>query len=67
MLPSMTEATIKKINQKMKIFAVRAVQEVLSDPDFGLALTAKAKKRLKSARVLRGEKISFSKILKKYA
>jgi hypothetical protein len=63
----MTEATVKKINQKMKIFAVRAIQEVLSDPDFGLALTAKAKKRLKSTNISKGERISFAEILKKYS
>ncbi len=51
----------------MKIFAVRAVQEVLSDPDFGSELTAKAKKRLRGADSFRGKTVSFAKILKKLA
>ena len=36
------------------------------DPDFGLELTAKAKKRLRLAQASRGKKVSLTAMLRKY-
>ena len=58
-------ATIQKIAPGLKIYVASVVQEVLEDPDFGLELSAQAKKRLRATRkVIRG--VSFSEIKKKY-
>ena len=35
-----------KINKELEVSIVRAAYQVLSDPDFGLELSNKAKKRL---------------------
>lgn len=45
---------------------IQAVEEVLSDPDFGLELTVKAKRKLRVARKQNGAAIPFSQIKNKY-
>lgn len=64
----MATKTLKRqlANPEIKSFIVRAVQEILADPDFGLELTAKAKKRLKLASKPIKKTISISEIKKKY-
>jgi hypothetical protein len=56
-----------RINKEIKLFTIRVVQEVLADHDFGLELTVKAKKRLKSANAFKGRSLSFSEIRKKFS
>jgi hypothetical protein len=62
----MSHTTIaSKINQEMRAFIVRAVHEVLNDPDFGLELSEQAKRRLRTA--ARAKKtISLSEIKRRY-
>jgi hypothetical protein len=55
----------KKLNREVKHYVVRAVNEALSDPDFGLELSKEAQKRLHE--VVKSKKsIPFSEIKKKY-
>jgi tripartite-type tricarboxylate transporter receptor subunit TctC len=56
----------KKLNKEVKSFIVQAIYEVLNDPDFGLALNEKAKKRLRQALIPKQKTISFSEIKKRY-
>lgn len=56
----------KKLTGEIKLFIVRAIEEVLSDPDFGLELTERAKRRLRQAAGSKRKNISFSEIKKKY-
>lgn len=56
----------KELNKEVKTFIVQTVNEVLNDPDFGLELSEKAKKRLNQAGVFNQKTISFSEIKKKY-
>lgn len=64
----MTIATIpKKITKEMKTFIVQAICEILSDPDFGLELNEKVKKRLRQALVSKQKTISFLEIKKRYS
>ena len=52
---------------KLQTLIMRAVQEVLNDPDFGLELTARAKKRLREAQKSKTQRtIPFEDIKKKY-
>lgn len=46
----LTTTDTKKINSELKTFIVRAITEILADPDFGLEFTEKAKKRLRDRR-----------------
>ena len=55
-----------KLNPTIKVFILRALQEVLNDPDFGLELTERAKKRLRQASGTRQKTIPFSEVKKKY-
>ncbi len=53
----------QNLNNLIRRTVLEVVQEVLADPDFGLELTEKVKKRLKS----KPKKfISFEQIKKKY-
>lgn len=61
-----TLAIPKTLNKEMKTFVVQAINEVLNDPDFGLELSEKAKKRLRQANVSRRKTVYFSEIKKKY-
>ena len=45
---------------------IKVLREMLSDPDFGLELTAYAKKRLRQTMKSKGKGIPFSEIKKKY-
>ena len=56
----------KKPSIDVRAFVMRAVSEVLSDPDFGLELRTQAKKRLREANLYNGKTISFSEIKRKY-
>lgn len=42
------------------------LREVIDDPDFGLELTEKAKKRLRKAKSSKRKGVSFSEIKKRY-
>ena len=55
----------KNINS-LRPLIIQAVEEVLSDPDLGLELTEKAKRRLRAARKQNGTTIPFSQIKSKY-
>lgn len=55
----------KRVEGETKSFIMRAIYEVLSDPDFGMELTKEVKARLK--RVARDRKtIPFSEIKRRY-
>lgn len=57
----------KNFNTEIKPLIMRAIHEVLSDPDFGLELTERAKRRLRKARISRQRRgIPFSDIKKNY-
>ena len=56
----------KKLNKEVKSFIVQAIYEVLNDPDFGLELNEKAKKRLRRALISKQKTISFSEVKKRY-
>ena len=67
--PNMNSAIAKKnkLSSATQNLIVRAVHEVLSDPDFGLELTDRAKRRLLLTKEFKGKGVSFSEIKKKYA
>ncbi len=56
----------KELTKEVKTFIVQVVNEVLNDPDFGLKLSEKTKKRLHRALTLKQKTISFSEIRRKY-
>ena len=56
----------KRLTKEIKTFIIQTVKEVLNDPDFGLELSEKAKKRLHQALISKRKTISFSEIKKKY-
>ncbi len=56
----------KELTKEVKTFIVQAVNEVLNDPDFGLELSEKARKRLRQALTPKQKTISFSEIKRKY-
>lgn len=56
----------KKLNKEVKEFIVQTINEVLNDPDFGLELTERAKKRLRQASLFKQKTVPFSEIKKKY-
>jgi hypothetical protein len=55
----------RKMNNQIKAFVSSAVFDVFNDPDFGLDLSAKAKKRL-SSYSKNSKTISYSQLKKKY-
>ena len=61
----MNTLAVKKINNQIKALVSSAVFDVFNDPDFGLDLSAKAKKRL-SFPSKNNKTISLSQIKKKY-
>lgn len=61
-----TIAIPKKLIVEIKSFIVRAIEEVLNDPDFGLELTERAKRRLRQATGSKRKNIPFSEIKKSY-
>lgn len=61
----MNTLAVKKMNNQIKALVSSAVFDVFSDPDFGLELSAKAKKRL-SLSSKNSKTISLSQIKKKY-
>lgn len=56
----------RKLNKDLKIFIMQTVSEFLNDPDFGLVLTGKAKKRLRQETVSKKKPVSFLEIKRKY-
>lgn len=64
----MTTKTLGRqlVNPEMKTFIMRAIQEVLADPDFGLELSEKAKKRLSQVSKLHRKAVPLYDIKKKY-
>ncbi len=56
----------KDIEPKLRAYIAESVREVLDDPDFGLELSAAAKRRLKEAQTSSGKGIPLATILKKY-
>lgn len=54
------------ITPHTKAFIVEIVRDVLEDPDFGLELTAGAKKRLKGALKSAKKRMPLSEIKKRY-
>ena len=56
----------RKLNKEVKTFIVKAIYEILNDPDFGLELSEKAKKRLRQSLISKQKTISFSEIKKRY-
>jgi len=61
----MTTMEIKKINNQVKALVSSAIFDVFNDPDFGLELSAKAKKRL-SSQTRNRKTVSLSQIKKRY-
>lgn len=61
-----TKTLSRQLNPEMKTFIMRAIQEILSDPDFGLELSEEAKRRLGQASRLRKKSIPLSEVKKKY-
>ncbi|MCX6788221.1 MAG: hypothetical protein NT108_03620 [Candidatus Kaiserbacteria bacterium] len=60
-------ATKKKaLDPQLRAYIAESVREVLDDPDFGLELSAAAKRRLKEAQTSVGKGIPLATILKKY-
>lgn len=58
--------TQRKLNGEIKSLIMRAVHEVLSDPDFGLELSQKARVRLRKARSSKSRGIPFATTKRKY-
>ncbi len=61
----MNTLAVKKMNNQIKALVSSAVFDVFNDPDFGLVLSAKAKKRL-STSSKNNKTVSFNQLKKKY-
>ncbi|KKR62140.1 hypothetical protein A2643_02125 [Candidatus Nomurabacteria bacterium RIFCSPHIGHO2_01_FULL_39_220] len=61
----MNTIVAQKMNNQIKALVSSAVFDVFNDPDFGLELSAKAKKRL-SMTYKNNKTISLNQIKKKY-
>ena len=61
----MSVKTAEKLDSSTKEFIVRAIKDIVSDPDFGLGLTDKAKGRLRQASGEKGKTTPLSVIKKK--
>ncbi len=59
-------ATLKKLPGEIKSLIAQTVIDVLNDPDFGLELTEKAKRRLRDASLPNKKMIPLSVIKRKY-
>lgn len=55
----------KALSLEIRQQVVEVLRELISDPDFGLELTEKAKKRLRTARRIK-KGIPLAEIIKKY-
>ncbi len=55
------------LQTKVRVFVVNAIKEVLDDPDFGLELTERAKKRLRQTSRSKRKTISLSEIKRRYS
>ena len=55
----------RRLEPGLKIYVASIVREVLEDPDFGLELSAQAKKRLRLVKKT-AKSVSFPEIKKKY-
>lgn len=63
----MTTITISpKINKEAKTLIAQLISEVLSDPDFGLGLSDKAKKRLLSSKIKPSKTFTLDEIKRKH-
>lgn len=60
----MNTVAVRKMNNQIKALVSSAVFDVFNDPDFGLDLSAKAKKRLSIS--LKSKTVSFNYIKNKY-
>lgn len=56
----------KDFNMVIRLEIIKALREILDDPDFGLEFTDYAKKRLRQAQKSKGKGIPLSEIKKKY-
>ena len=61
----MTTMEIKRVDNKIKALVSSAIFNIFNDPDFGLELSARAKKRL-AVSPKTSKRISLSEIKKKY-
>ena len=62
----MKTAVSKKLSADAKEFILKAIAEIVHDPDFGLHLSARTTKRLREAAAYAGATISAPDIRKKY-
>jgi hypothetical protein len=63
MMDNMIVTTLgRKATPAVRSIIVQAVQEVLGDPDFGLELSARAKRRLQQERTRKQKTVPFSEI-----
>jgi hypothetical protein len=54
------------IDPQLRAYIAESVREILDDPDFGLELSAAAKRRLREAQTQPREYIPLVTVLKKY-
>ena len=57
----------KSVEPRLRAYIAESVREVLDDPDFGLELSATAKRRLKKAQNSSAKGISLATLLKRYS
>lgn len=62
----MPTSAIVKLNKELKTFVAQIVEEIVTDPDFGLELSEKAKKRLRQATTYKGKTFLLSDIKEKH-
>jgi hypothetical protein len=64
----MTTAILHKKahGNELKAYTSQAVNDMLTDPDFGMELSAKAKNALRAARGTKEKTISLAAVIKKY-
>lgn len=57
----------KNIEPRLRAYIAESVREMLDDPDFGLELSATAKRRLKKAQASSAKGIPLTTLLKRYS
>lgn len=62
----MTETLTKDIKTIVRREVALQIREIFDDPDAGLSLSEKAKKRLRASRAYKGKIIPLAEIKKKY-
>lgn len=62
----MTTKTLNKLEPDTKAFITEAIQDIVSDPDFGLELSDEVKKRLAKAKKSPRKTVPLSEIKKEY-